>query len=142
MSEIPVKNVTVSIILTESTASLLNLDIPHLEEIAADNSNHNVCCIRAIENKNEIQQKSPELKKRKSLRSTLWNSVSDYPETDSDLTYPEVAYLSRNLNNSSSSIDIIDGTFQLKRFFVPFILKETSRFVCFERELSVEEEQR
>lgn len=116
MSEIPVSDVTVSIILTESTASLLNLDIPHLEEIAADNSCYNLCRIKAIENKNEIQEKCPEVKKQRSLRSTIWNSVNNYLDTDSDRTYPEIAYLSRHTTNSASSIDIIDGIFHKTLF--------------------------
>ncbi|KAF2883847.1 hypothetical protein ILUMI_22316 [Ignelater luminosus] len=47
------KDIIVSIVLTESTTSLLQLDLPHLEDLDSENSQPSICAIKAETSLNE-----------------------------------------------------------------------------------------
>lgn len=107
-NNIPQKNITVSIILSESTASLFRLDIPHLEDVKDNSSMPNVCSIKPITNLNALLEKSSETSTQLENNS-LWSLISKEYNRDSNKILSDVAYLSHNINESTSSIDIIDG---------------------------------
>lgn len=117
--EIPQKNITVSIILSESTASLFKLDIPHLEDMRGKDSTTNVCSIKPITNLNALLEKSSDTTSNKIDNNSLWSLISQEYNKDSNKILSDVAYISQKINDSTSSIDMNDGNL-LKSKFISF----------------------
>lgn len=109
--EIPQKNIAISIILSESTASLFKLDIPHLEDIKGSGSAPNVCSIKPITNLNALLEKSSDTSSNNSKleNNSLWSLISQEYNRDSSRILSDVAYISQKINDSNSSIDVNDG---------------------------------
>lgn len=91
------KNVTVSIILSESTASLLNLNVPHLSN-SLENSETSICSIKAIE-------KIEERDLKRNLQKYFFTDKK--PQNESLQISKEIAYFSKRIH-SNSSVDITD----------------------------------
>lgn len=108
ITEIPQKNISISIILSESTASLFKLDIPHLEDIKDNDSVPNVCSIKPITNLYALLQNASNTSS-KSDNNSLWSLISQEYNKDSNKILSDIAYLSRKIDDSSSSIDVNDG---------------------------------
>lgn len=107
--DVPHKDITVSIILSESTASLFHLDIPRLDDVKTS-SDSNVCSIKPITNLKELLERQSITSSNKSDNNrSLWSLISEEYNRDSSKILEDVAYISRKINDSSSSIDIVDG---------------------------------
>lgn len=84
------KNIVVSIILTESTASLLELDLPHLEDLTSQSNQSSVCAII----RNNLCPKEENLEaghsetlnfKEMSAETFYFTSVGQFHESDVSL---------------------------------------------------------
>lgn len=111
-NDIPQKNITVSIILSESTASLFHLDIPHLDSSieSCSSSESNVCSIKPITNLKELLENQSS-QTVKTENNSLWSLVSKEYNKDSNKIIEDIAYMSHTMNDSDSSIEVDDGNF-------------------------------
>lgn len=92
------KDILVSIILTESTSSLLSLDVPNLEDCA--HVEQSSCFIRPLS--------SNEISKRSSLFSYIFGFGQDRFKDDEDIT-TEFAFFSDHFNaESASNVDVTE----------------------------------
>lgn len=104
-SDVPQKNAAVSIILSESTASLLKLNVPRLENSLED-SETSLCSIKAIK---EAEVDSNLKQVKLTLKDFIFNTANGRSNIDSDKVTTELAYLSNSSISSNSSIGIVDG---------------------------------
>lgn len=107
------KDILVSIVLTESTTSLLQLDLPHLEDLDSENSQSSVCAIKAETNiNNEARYSGNHVSsKRRAFEFTRYWFGSNETKGDHDYISSEVAYFRSNpdMNDSIMSFDMVEG---------------------------------
>lgn len=102
-SDIPLQNVSVSIVLSESTASMLKLNVPNLESYIGD-SEASICAIKALTQTDVEQIESS----NKNIQESFFLQGPDKEALDSNVITKETVYVSRRINESTSSFDIID----------------------------------
>lgn len=88
------KNIVVSVILTESTASLLDLDLPHLEEFASEDNLSSLCATSSKKDdelpaSEEIQLRPSEI----SSETVYFTTVKQFQESDISLEDNDGIYL-------------------------------------------------
>lgn len=104
------KNIVVSVILTESTASLLELNLPHLEEMTSESNESSICavirnnvCVKEISPKTSSYSESFNAKQMSS-ETFYFTSIEEFQESDASIDERNGIFIIGGVAISSASI--------------------------------------